>query len=253
MGERLAGIALASDWISPLAAPLAVLALVGRERRRLVWGLAAYSGFVFLCWWLFTHRIDRFWVPILPVVTLLSGVGATWSAAKAWRAMLWVFISVGLLFSFAVLTGGALGNNNYLADLNNLRLDSQRVEPWHVYLNQHRDKVSGVLLVGDAAPFDLDVPVLYNTVFDDSIFEQIARGQSLEQVRAALAERHISHILVSWREIDRYRSPGNYGITDYLEPSVFARLVAAGVLAEVPRPAGEPDQLFRVLPPAAVR
>ncbi len=245
---RLAGFVLMSDWISPLTAPLALLAIVGRRYRPLVWGLAGYCGFVFLCWWLFTHRIDRFWVPILPVVTLLAGVGATWDRSRAWRLTIWFVVPLGLLYGWLVIVGGALGNNDYLADLDALRVDRERVEPWHIYLNEHRDEVTGLLLVGNAAPFDLDVPVLYNTVFDDSILEEIVRGHTPAEIHAALAQRHVSHVLVSWREIARYRSPGNYGITDFLQPEVFQRLVSEGVLTEVPRPIGESDQLFRVEP-----
>ncbi len=248
LAARLAGIGLTSDWISPLAAPLVVLAIVGRRQRRLVWGLAGYCGFVFLCWWLFTHRIDRFWVPILPVVALLAGVGATWDRSRAWRLTAWCAVPLGLLFGLLVIAGGALGNNNYLADLDTLRVDGERVEPWHLYLNEHRDDVTCALLVGDAAPFDLDVPVLYNTVFDDSIFEDLARGRTAAEIHKALAERHVSHVLVAWHEIARYRAPGNYGISNFFQPRVFKDLVAAGVLEEVPHPAGDTDQMFRVTP-----
>ena len=45
---------------------------------------------------------------------------------------------------------------------------------------------------------------------------------------------------MSWREIDRYRSPGNYGITDFIQPQVFDDLVAAGVLE---RAAGDSGRL----------
>jgi hypothetical protein len=77
-----------------------------------------------------------------------------------------------------------------------------------------------VLLVGDAQPFDLEMPVLYNTCFDESIFERLLKGRSREQRLAALREHGISHILVDWSEVDRYRSPGNYGFSDYVSRSL---------------------------------
>ncbi len=49
--------------------------------RRLAWGLLRLRGFVVAVWWLFTHRIDRFWIPVLPVLALLAGAGACWSSA----------------------------------------------------------------------------------------------------------------------------------------------------------------------------
>ena len=105
-----------------------------------------------------------------------------------------------------------------------------------------------MLLIGDAQPFDLEVPVLYNTVFDDSIFEQLVRDRSPDEIRAALAERKVGYLYVHWGEIARYRSPGNYGFTDFVQPSVFARLIREGVLAP-PLPAleGHPGQVYQVL------
>jgi hypothetical protein len=205
-------------------------------------------GFVFLTWWLFTHRLDRFWVPILPVVSLLAGLGAAWSTARAWRIPLASLLAFALVSNFVTLTSGVLGDNRYLAEFSRLRADPRRVAPWHLHLNQHRDDVSGVLLIGDAQPFDLEVPSTYNTVFDDNVFEQLARDRSPEQVREALIERQLSHVLVDWDEVNRYRSPGNYGFTPYIQRQVFQRLVQAGVLAELPKLEDSSGQLFRVVP-----
>ena len=53
-------------WQSPLLVPFAAAAFLGTRHRRLVLLLAAYAGFYLAVWWLATHRVDRFWVPILP-------------------------------------------------------------------------------------------------------------------------------------------------------------------------------------------
>ncbi len=81
LAQRTTEVTLTSPWLSPLLMPLAALALFG-PRRRLAWWLAAYFVFVFLGWWFFTHRIERFWVPVLPIVALLAGMGATWTGAR---------------------------------------------------------------------------------------------------------------------------------------------------------------------------
>jgi hypothetical protein len=160
-------------------------------------------------------------------------------------------LAIGLAFDFAVIADGPVADNRYLANLNTLRVDPARVDAWHLYFNDHADNVTGLLLVGDAQPFDLEVPVTYNTVFDDSIFEQIASGQTPEQVRHALGQRRISHVLVDWSEIARYRSPGNYGITDFLQPRVFDDLVAAGVLEKLPPLSDSSAEAYRVRPGSA--
>ncbi len=187
------------------------------------------------------------WVPILPVVSLLAGLGAAWTNARNWRAPLIAFVVFGLASNFVVLVSGPLGDNRFLADYGVLRRDPLRVDAWHLYLNEHTGEVAGVLLVGDAQPFDLEVPALYNTVFDDSVLEQLVGGRTPDEARRALAERGISHVYVNWGEVHRYRSPGNYGITEFIQPEVFDRLVAAGVLEALPPITDHRGQVFRVV------
>ncbi|MGD9722748.1 MAG: ArnT family glycosyltransferase [Pirellulales bacterium] len=250
--RRASEVVLSSPWLSPLLMPLAALGVL-TWRSRLAWWLAAYCGYVFVVWWCFTHRIDRFWIPMLPIVALLAGLGATWTTARGWRLPFIAFLVAMLAANFVTITSGVLGDNHYLESLAVLRRDPLRVDPWHLYLNDHAAEVSGVLLVGDAQPFDLEVPSIYSTVFDASALEEIARDRSPEAVRRALAQRHISHIYVNWREVQRYRSPGNYGITPFIEPAVFAPLVEAGVLARLPLIEGNPNELYRVLPASPKR
>lgn len=244
--ERLVQAAIGSDWLSPLVFPLAALALFRRPARRLTLLSAGYLVYLFAAWWLFTHRIDRFLVPALPLAALLAGIGAAGSNSPWWRGTLAVLMGLGLAFSFIVIAAGQLVDNRYLTNLDSLGNDPQRVEPWHLYLNAHADDVGRVLLVGDATPLDLQVPATYNTVFDDSIFERLARGRTPAEVSRALDEMGISHVYVSWREIDRYRSPGNYGITSFLQPQVFDDLVAQGVLERLPAIGDDSGEMFRV-------
>jgi hypothetical protein len=244
--QRVAGITLTSDWLSPLLMPLAALALLNRRSRKLAAVTAGYFALIFAAWWLLTHRIDRFWVPALPLAALLAGIGATWSTSPWWRGTLATLAAVGLTFDFAVIASGHLVDNRYLADLNTQREDPELVEPWHLWLNAHADEVERVLLVADAQPFDLQVPNTYNTVFDACLLEQLARGRTPQEVRQSLFERGISHVYVAWREIERYRSPGNYGITEYLQPQVFEDLATAGILEMLPPIADDSGRMYRV-------
>ena len=119
----------------------------------------------------------------------------------------------------------------------------------HRYLNRHVPSPGGkVLLVGDAEPFDLRVPVLYNTCFDESIFEQLMRDRDAQQRLAVLRKHEITHVFVYWRLIDRYRELGNYGFTDYVTRDfVHQELVQTGILH--PWPSEMPSEvgiLFRV-------
>jgi hypothetical protein len=248
LAKDLARVGLTSEWLSPLLVPLAVLALLDRRRRRLVIGLSAYFAYVIAVWWLLTHRIDRFWIPALPLIALLGGAGACWSQQPWWRRLLIALLLLGLAANFVV---AASGYNRYFVRLERLRRDvgqddrAGRVDPWHRYLNTHVRR-GRVLMVGDAQVFDLEVPVLYNTCFDDCLFEQLVKGRNTKEIRRKLAEKNISHVYVHWGEIGRYRSPGNYGFTDFVQPDVFEDLVKQGVLEPLPEIERHKGRLYRV-------
>ncbi len=251
--RRLAGFVLTSEWLSPLVWPLAALgATLGWRDRRLRWWLG-YVALFFALWWLLTHRIDRFWVPVLPIVALLAGGAASVVITTSWRRGLLALVGVGTLWSFVVITSGiGGGDNRYLESLERLKHDPSRLAPGHAWLNAHTPAGQRVLSVGDAQVFDLEVPVLYNTVFDPSVFESIVRDDRGELRQAAdLRERlrGVAFVYVNWGEIVRYRSPGNYGFSDFVQPAVFERLVAEGVLGPaVPEFAEVPVQIFPVRP-----
>ncbi len=248
LARRAWDVTVAGAWLSPLIAPFAALAFAVRSQRRLVTLLAGLLLFIFAAWWLLTHRIDRFLVPIWPLAALLVGIGATWNASLIWRRALFAMLALGGLLNFVLVAGGPVADNRYLAPLDVLRAESVAlVDPWHAWLNGHAADIQRVLLVGDAQPFDLETPAIYNTVFDDSIFEQLARGKSPSEVRRTLLERGVSHVYAAWPEIERYRSPGNYGITEFLQPAIFDTLVEARVLERLPMLAESRGEMFRVI------
>jgi hypothetical protein len=239
--QSLALIGWRSDDLSPLLAPLAALAFCSRKHRR--WALAMGGLLLYLVavWWLFSHRLERFLVPALPIAALLAGVGASWSDSRAWRIGLLVLLTAGLAANLLDSLSASNQDHRYLVALEELRLDEpsepngpSRVDPVHRYLNQAVPTGFSVLLVGDAQPFDLEVPALYNTCFDDCIFEQLLKDRGREERLAALQHRNISHVYINWSEIARYRSPGNYGFTDYVTRARLRELAdEQGVLRRV--------------------
>jgi hypothetical protein len=220
-----------SDWLSPILVPLALMACLARRHRRRAAYLAAYLAFVFGAWWCCTHRIDRFWIPVTPVAALLAGVGATWSSSLAWRRVLLATLGLGMGMSLLLITGRDLSDNRYFVRLDRLRGDPSRGRAWHCVLNAQLPPGHALLSVGDAAVFDLRMPVYYNTAFDDSMLELICQGRGPLEIAAELERLRISHIYVHWGELARYRQPGNYGgVPDFVTPDWFADLVRQGVL-----------------------
>ena len=264
-------IGLTSDGLSPLVVPLAALAFlrrrettgrrgeVARKRRGaaettrlrpaadsspLARWLLTYALFLFAAWWLFTHRIDRFWLPLLPLLALLGGAGATWSRARSWRMVLAAMLAGGLAANCVV--AAARPANAWFVPLTALRHDPRWIVPWHEYFNGHAAE-GGVLAVGDAAVFDLWPPVLYNTCFDDCVFQRLVEGKTAGEIRAELLARHIAYVYVDWSEIERYRRPDNYGFTDFVQPAVLDRLVAQGVLMPLAPIENWAGRAYRVL------
>jgi 4-amino-4-deoxy-L-arabinose transferase-like glycosyltransferase len=221
----------------------------GPAHRRLAVSFSIYVLYVLAAWWLLTHRIDRFWIPVLPLVALLAGLGACWSSRRAWRWAVVGLLLIASVYGLLVDTSGAGGYNRFFVSLDQLRVSPDRVGRWHTWLNTYAAD-GRVLLVGDAEAFDLVMPLTYNTAFDDSIFERLAAGRSAEEIRQALVSSAIKYVFVDWAEIARYRSPGNYGFTDFVRPELFQRLVSQGVLRPLPPPPGvenHPGQVYEVI------
>jgi len=245
LGTKLIDVTAKSDWLSPLLygfAPFVFFAGVLSRRTASLW---LYVGFLFLSWWLLTHRIDRFWVPMLPVVSLLAGVGASWNGTMR-RGLIAASIAVMIpvsFFNLTLITSRLSGYNAYLLDLNVARTQTAELTaPEIARLNRELPPGAKVLSVGEAEVFDAEFPVIYNTVFDYSIFEQwcgvddpaVSSAEKPlrdpEAIREAFTAAGITHVLVNWQEILRYRT--TYGYTDFVTPARFEKLQELGILSE---------------------
>jgi hypothetical protein len=234
-------VTLKSDWLSPLMFSLAPLAFLTKWNRRFIGGLWLYVGFLFLSWWVLTHRIDRFWIPMIPVVALLAGGGVWWTTKPLWRYAAGTFVTLCVLFNLGFITTPNCGLNAWLGDLEEIR-DSAEITSLSVaHLNRRRLPTDAkVLFVGEAQVFDARFPLVYNTVFDISIFEQWCSAnepgvsaadqkmKSSDEIRKRLKAEGITHILVNWQEVLRYRT--TYGITEFLAPWRFEHLQREGIL-----------------------
>ncbi len=232
-----------NDWQSPLVFGLAPLAVLVSLRRRQVVCLWLLVAWLFLSWWGLTHRLDRFWVPMLPVVSLLAGIGLTWCQRPAWWRPCAVVVVLGLAYNIAVVTvtspRSVIGYNAFLGDLDMARKAAATTAPAVGAVNEWLDEQGGagqhVLCVGEAQVFDARFPVHYNTVFDRSLLEEWCgdgRGglADAKGIRERLVEHDVGWVLVNWQEILRYRT--TYGYTEFVTPELFGRLCEMGVLGE---------------------
>ena len=271
-----------ADWLSPLLfglSPLAFLWVVSRQSsvvsssstrnselgtRNLIRCLWLYVTYLFLQWWLLTHRIDRFWVPLIPVVALLAAVGCLWSSSTLWRRVCGAFVALSVLFNLGFATSALCGNNMYLRDLEEARRGSRTVPgsentaPAIHVLNElltagQLPKDSTILCVGDAQVFDARPHVIYNVVFNQPIFRDwLAERPAgevpdrdwplrpIDEVRRKFESEGVTHVLVNWQELLRYRM--TYGYSDFVTPQRFAWLQEQGLLGRpVEFPQGFPE------------
>ncbi len=245
-------LTVTNDWLGPLVWPFALLGglAVGRldGRRKGLWLMTVWLAAV---WWLMTHRIDRFWLPLLPflAVTAADGLHA-FTACRIWRWFTYAAAASAIAMTLLLGSAGICSYNRMLAPLSELWDDPNRIGEVHVMLNRMWQEVfSGKLLtVGDAAVFDFTMPVVYATCFDDQPWEKLTMGRSPREIHEALLREGIGCVFVNWAEIARYRSPGNYGFTAQVEPKQFHDLVRAGVLQPVLMPDRSPGQAYLVKP-----
>jgi hypothetical protein len=272
LGGKAFDVATINDWTSPLVFAFAPLAVLAIGCRRETWWLAGVTAWLFLCWWLFTHHLDRFWLPLLPSACALAGIGAasvchgrvgrarapsdapnrTADTAVAHQHSIPGYVAVaalvvGWVYNLGFCSTGLVGYNAGLTDLNYARDFAARITgPEIAWLNAAIDDGSlpadtNVLCVGEAELFHARFPYVYNTVFDRSIFEHWCGEpgdtpskdrplRSGEEIRQTFAAHGITHVLVNWAEIVRYRQ--SYGYTDFAHPARFAALQHLGVLGE---------------------
>jgi len=272
LADSASGFIWKSNLQSPLIVALGLLAVLavvqpaiqGASAQRVAITVGCVFCTAMLLWWAATHRLERFWVPMLPLAALLAGWGAMWRQDRSWRVVLYVLLTVSLTGNALAVFQGSVGDIRYFVSLAELREDGPpdsrgiRVNPVHRVINNTLTSDQAVLLVGDAQPFDLVPKAYYNTCFDDCLLEVWLKDKTPAQQRAELKRRNIVLVYVSWREIARYQSKGNYGYTSYVTPQLFKQLVNDQVLEPVEFSAGSTPVLYRTVtatgkPPATTQ
>ena len=178
-----------------------------------------------------THRLDRFWLPLLPCLAILAGLGADWSEGWSWRILRGVILAIALVCNFIDCTTALTGLNEWTGNLALLRTDlPRRLNPPLAAIDRMLPPDAKILLVGQAAVFHVRHEILYNTVFNPETIELLAAGKSHQEFHQTLKDRGITHVYVDWKEVRRHRAPGGYGFTDFVTPERFKAWIQAGVL-----------------------
>ncbi len=201
--------------------------------------LLTWSIWILVIWWLATHRIDRFWLPMTGLWAALAAWGL-WQVRQVSTALAQTMLISGLLYAVLICSSSVVADNRYFVSLAGLRDDVgdaaqvPRVPRVQTWINQNLAGADArVLLIGEARVFEYRVEVVYSTCFDTNPGEAWLTKADPAAQRSALTAAGITHVLVNWVEIARYRSPGNYGFSEWPQPSHIEQLVRDQVLEPI--------------------
>lgn len=236
---------------SPILLPSLMVLLIGgltgawRVRRSWQWYWFAWTLWILAVWWFATHRIDRFWLPVLPLWSAVAAVGVSWTAQRAHAGLAIALVFLSMVYGLLVGTSPLIGDTRYFASLAELRsyaiLDKANIQEIDFpaisralkWCNDNLTPENKVLLIGEARPFEFRCSVAYATCFDDNPGEAWLKDLPADQQSANLKTNQVTHLLINWNEIDRYRQPGNYGFSSWPQPSDIAELKRRRIVQSV--------------------
>jgi hypothetical protein len=198
-----------------------------------------FGVWVLLVWWFATHRIERFWFPSLPLFTIVAAVGMRWLITRALSAAVGLCLLITLVYAMVVSILGNYSDSRWFVSYESLRKDSGTEEaPGRIpktigWINSNLAVGGKILAIGEARAFLFEQKILYATCFNTPIGESELQSSDLGQRSAWLAENGITHLLIQWNEIERYRSPGNYGFSTWPQQSDIQELINSGAFSPV--------------------
>ena len=227
-----------------------------------------------IAWFLLTHRLTRFLLPVAPLAAVLLGVGVS-MILKTQSLVLKLCVLATTLLSlfYSGILIDILGQGR-LAPLRSLENDPSRYPAVALYFNNHPELLSStnsgesekrkLLLVGDAKACAYRVDVLYSTCWNNSpLIRMISKGvirdangkitevTNPSNIKTALNEAKVAYISVDFNELARFRGKGNYGFNNpEISPELFFMLIQAGII-ELFTPEGLDEdsgtQIFKVV------
>lgn len=237
---------LGSRFASPCLNFLAIAGLLYCYREPTARWLRPWLGmlvWILLIWWGATHRIDRFWLPALPIASVLAAAGVYWIGKNVASGLATSigFIGIALGTMYALAGFGPIDNRIFVS-LSALERESLQeseeswVNPATAWINRSLSPTDRVLSIGEAKAYLYRVPIIYATCFNDTPGESWLAGQDPDTQLERLQAAGITHLMVDWFEIERFRQPGNYGFSAWPTHADIDAMLANEVLQRMAHP-----------------
>lgn len=178
-----------------------------------IFGLSMVGYAFWVClWWWFSPRFDRDWVGALFLLGWPAVSGVSWMMNQANRYWLALLVTIGISWSVVVIPIWPTSDSRLLVSMDSIQspesVDSMESIPtdYVAVLNrmllkdQHLNRRSKLLLVGDNDDFDLLCPCITNGPFDRSVLDDCVDVGPKDRL-AALRLKGITHVVIVWSGI----------------------------------------------------
>ena len=178
-----------------------------------------------VAWMMLTHLQSRFLIPLIPLLIAPCVLALPLIRADRIRNQLIAGITLSTLAWATLLTlNQSLGNPFMLVDLGadvftgELEVGN---EPWTATLNNITEPSETIYLLGDATPFYLRSPNLYNTVYDRWLIEESIENSPGDPTSWTddLVTQGVDIIVISFSEISRFSQSG--WLPESIEPDAL--------------------------------
>ncbi|MBI3007948.1 MAG: glycosyltransferase family 39 protein, partial [Candidatus Omnitrophica bacterium] len=206
-----------AQFMTPLFLLLIPLGIFLKDMSKPIRYLLIYLALFYLFWFYWTHRIDRFFLPAIPAMALVSGyVYVRLIEAKILEKPLSIILLFSLLFNLYI-SAFTLSSINPFAyafgfeTRNEFLVRTLPPYPSMKFINENLDEDAVVLLIGEAEIHYIKRKVIYNTVFDTSIIEEVVNtSTSPEEVYEKVKSLGATHILLNYVEVARLNRTYSY-------------------------------------------
>ncbi|MFB3896647.1 MAG: ArnT family glycosyltransferase [bacterium] len=194
---------------------VAILALIiPLKKDKYIRVMFLYLLFGYLLWFFFTEHIERFLMPVIPVIALGIGyLAIQYIQHRIFRRSLSI-IAVYVVFYIGIkqLPGlPPVGLNKTEWHRQFILETKLSIYPTFEYLNDALPAHGNILFIAEARRHYLKHPAIMNTVFDRSpIFELAQSAKSPKDIYRGLQEMKVTHILYNPYELKR--------LTDFYGP-----------------------------------